>query len=83
MTTKGSLTVTGALIQDVRGLSPPNKQLLKQRGTEGEPANLFRETNKKLITMASVVSRMRQPSDGVVPNSPPVTNIPDAQPQKQ
>jgi len=75
--------VTRASIQDVGGLSPSNKQLLKQRGIEGEPASLFREASKKLITMASVVSQLRQSEDGVVPDSTPVTNISDAQPQKQ
>ncbi|KAF9346759.1 hypothetical protein BGX34_003636 [Mortierella sp. NVP85] len=53
----GSLTVTGASIQDVRGLSPLNKQLLRQRGAKNEPENL-----------ASVVSPVRQPSDGIAPN---------------
>ncbi|KAF9347352.1 hypothetical protein BGX34_003222 [Mortierella sp. NVP85] len=33
--------------------------------------------------MASVISQMRQPSDGVAPDSPPIANISDAQPQKQ
>jgi hypothetical protein len=58
-----SLTVSGALIQDVRGLTSLNQQLLKQRGAKGEPENLFREAGKKVITMASVVSQLRQPSD--------------------
>jgi hypothetical protein len=62
--TNGSLTVTGASIQDVRGLASLSKQLLKQRGAEGEPENLFREAGKKVITMTSVVSQMRQPSGG-------------------
>jgi len=47
--TSGSLTVTGASIQDVRGLVSLNRQLLKQRGAEGEPENLSHETSKKLI----------------------------------
>ncbi|KAK3821637.1 MAG: WD40-repeat-containing domain protein [Benniella sp.] len=66
----GSFTVTGASIQDVQGLTSLNKQLLKQRGAEGEPENLFREASKKLITMASVVSQMRQPSDRMDDQSP-------------
>jgi WD40 repeat protein len=80
----GSLTVTGASIQDVRGLTSLNKQLLKQRGAKDEPENLLREASKKLITMASVVSQMRQPSGGMVPDSSsPITNISDEQPQQQ
>jgi len=81
--TKGCLTVKGASIQDVRGLTSLNKKLLKQRGVVGEPENLFREAGKKLITMASVVSRMRQVSERVVADSPSTTNIPDEQPQQQ
>jgi len=51
--TSGSLTVSGALIQDVRGLSPLNKQLLKQRSAVGEPEKQFCEASETLITMAS------------------------------
>jgi WD40 repeat protein len=80
---KGSLTVTGASIQDVRGLTSLNKQLLKQRGAVGEPEDLFREASKKLITMSSVVSQMRQPSDRMVQGSPSVTKISEEQPQQQ
>ncbi|KAF9358768.1 hypothetical protein BGX34_008773, partial [Mortierella sp. NVP85] len=82
--TKGCLTVKGASIQDVRGLTSLNKKLLKQCGVVGEPENLFREAGKKLITMASVVSRMRQVSERAVAGSPlTTTNIPDEQPQQQ
>jgi hypothetical protein len=56
----GSFTVKGASIQDVRGLASLHKQLLKQRGAVGEPENLFRETGKKLATMTSVVSQLKQ-----------------------
>jgi WD40 repeat protein len=38
-----SLNVNRATIQDVRGLSSVNKQLLRQRGAVGEPANRLRE----------------------------------------
>jgi len=76
--TNGSLTVTGASIQDVRGLASLNRQLLKQRGAEGEPENLFRKTSQNLITMISVVSQMRRPSEGVAQGSfSPFTNISD------
>ncbi|KAF9347507.1 Coronin-7, partial [Mortierella sp. NVP85] len=81
--TNGSLTVTGATIQDVRGLTSLNKQLLGQRGAVGEPENLFRETSKKLITMASVISRTREPSDRMVPDPCSTTNTSDVQPQQQ
>lgn len=40
-------------------------QLLEQRGALGEP--LLRQAAKKLITMASVVSRLKQSSDTVTP----------------
>ncbi|KAF9358566.1 hypothetical protein BGX34_008876 [Mortierella sp. NVP85] len=42
--TRGTFTVAGASIQDVRGLTPLNEQLLKQRGDVGEPENPFRVT---------------------------------------
>jgi len=35
--TNDTLTVTGALIQDARGLSSLNKLLLEQHGIEGKP----------------------------------------------
>ena len=63
-------------MQDVRGLTSLNKQLLKQRGIKGEPANQFHEASKTLITMASV-------ADEVTPDSLPITNISDEQPQQQ
>jgi hypothetical protein len=56
--TNGSLTVTGASIHGVRGLTSLNEQLLKQRGAEGGPENMSRETSKMLITMTPVVSQM-------------------------
>jgi hypothetical protein len=58
--TNGTLTMTGASIQDVRGLTPINKQLLKQRGAIGEPEHAFREAGKKVMTMASVVSKLKK-----------------------
>jgi hypothetical protein len=39
----GKFTVSGTSIQDVRGLTEFDKQLLKQRGAIGEPENLMRE----------------------------------------
>jgi WD40 repeat protein len=64
--TNGRLTVTGASIQDVSGLTQTNKQLLKQRGATGEPEDVFRQANKKVMTMLSVVAKLKQPSDKVV-----------------
>jgi WD40 repeat protein len=65
----GALTVTGASIRGARGLSQPNKKLLKQRGVVGEPEHLFQETSKKIITMASVVSKLKEPSGGSAEDS--------------
>jgi len=59
--TSGVLTVTGSSIQDVRGLSEPNRQLLKQRGANGEPELSLREAGKRVSTMASVVSKLKNP----------------------
>jgi WD40 repeat protein len=57
-----ALNVTNTIIQDVQGLNQLNKQLLKQRGAIGEPANRSREASKKLTDMASVVSKLKSPS---------------------
>ncbi|KAF9348624.1 hypothetical protein BGX34_002329, partial [Mortierella sp. NVP85] len=59
-TTNGRLSVTGASIEDARGLSQLNKQLLRQRGAIGEPGHLLHEVGKKVATMASVVSKLKQ-----------------------
>ena len=68
----GELGVGGASIQGVRGLSQLNEQLLKQRGALGEPYVRLREANKKLISMASVVSTLkRTPSKLVQDPAPP------------
>jgi len=61
--TNGTLIMTGASIQDVQGLTQINKQLLKQRGAVGEPEDVFREASKKVMAMASVVSKLKQSSD--------------------
>jgi len=54
--TNGALTMTGASIHGTRGLSALNKQLLKQRGAIGEPGNLLRESSRRVVSMASVLS---------------------------
>jgi WD40 repeat protein len=58
----GGLTVKRASIQDVRGLSQPNKKLLKQRGATGEPALQLSEVAAKITAMASVISKLEQPT---------------------
>ncbi|KAK3820412.1 MAG: WD40-repeat-containing domain protein [Benniella sp.] len=63
MATNGGLNVRGATIQDAQGLSHLNKQLLEQRGAAGGPAHCLREAGQKLVTMASVVSELKNPSD--------------------
>jgi hypothetical protein len=60
-TTKGELTVKKANVQDVKGLSPLDTRLLKQRGCIGEPMSRLREAGKKLTDMASVISNLRTP----------------------
>ncbi|KAK3828964.1 MAG: WD40-repeat-containing domain protein [Benniella sp.] len=62
-TMTGALNVNDASIQDVRGLSQLNRQLLAQRGAAGEPVHHLREASKKLVTMASAVSKLQTPSD--------------------
>ncbi|KAK3823242.1 MAG: WD40-repeat-containing domain protein [Benniella sp.] len=69
LATNGTLAVTGTSIQDARGLTGTNKQLLKQRGAIGEPEHLLRETSKKLTTMTSVVSKLKESSDGMTQDS--------------
>jgi len=81
--TNGALTMTGASIQDVRGLTQTNKQLLKQRGAIGEPKPVFHEASKKVMTMASVVSKLKQPSDRVVQDPSSNVGIPSEQTNPQ
>jgi WD40 repeat protein len=75
MTTKGALNVKDASIQDVLGLSHPNKQLLMQRGAVGDPVHRLREASKKVITMASAVSRLKTPSDKTEENPVRTTEL--------
>lgn len=56
-----SLVLTGASIERAYGLSNIKTQLMKQRGAVGDPSNERYEASKKLVTMASVVSRFMQP----------------------
>jgi len=78
---KGALTVTGASIQDVQGLTALNKQLLKQRGAIGEPENLLREASKKVVIMASVVSKLKDMSDASAEDPPSIPGLSVEQPE--
>jgi len=71
----GELVLTDTLIQDVHGQSRFNKQLLKQRGAKGEPFDRLRETSKKAMQMASVVSTLKQPPTEVVLESASIDNL--------
>ncbi|KAK3828974.1 MAG: hypothetical protein J3Q66DRAFT_435407 [Benniella sp.] len=75
MTMTGALNVKDTSIQDVLGLSHPNKQLLMQRGAVGDPVHRLREASKKLVTMASAVSRLKTPSDKTEENPVPTTEL--------
>jgi WD40 repeat protein len=74
-TVNGELVLTDTLIQGVRGLSQLNKQLLKQRGAKGEPYDQLREASTKVMQMASVVSALKQPLEGAVPESASTDNL--------
>jgi len=67
----GTLNVTGASIQGVRGLNPSNRTLLGQRGAVGEPVSQLHEANT--IHVASMVSQVRQLSEGMELDSTLVT----------
>ncbi|KAK3806988.1 MAG: WD40-repeat-containing domain protein [Benniella sp.] len=60
--TSGQFAVENACVQDVQGLSYLNRRLLKQGGAVGEPIIRLRETSKKVVSMASVVSKLKSPS---------------------
>jgi WD40 repeat protein len=78
----GGLRVTGASVQGIRGLSQVNKKLLKQRGAEGEPESQLLEASKKVIAMASVMSKLKQ-STGQATLDISNTDLPDEQPGSQ
>ena len=66
----GQLGVEDACVQGVKGLSELDKRLLKQRGATGEPNLLrLRETGKNVMSMVSVISKLKPSSDTTVPNS--------------
>ncbi|KAF9920872.1 hypothetical protein BGZ65_010861, partial [Modicella reniformis] len=68
-TNDGVLDVTDASIQDVRGLSRLNEELLKQRGAGGEPYNRLRASIKKVMVMETVVSKFKQSSNKMLQDS--------------
>jgi hypothetical protein len=65
------LAVTDTIIQDVQGLDQLNEQLLKQRGAVGEPAQRLRDASRKVVSMASVVSKLKADSKTAVEKPPP------------
>ncbi|KAG0201158.1 hypothetical protein BGX31_003874 [Mortierella sp. GBA43] len=69
------LTVTDATIQDVRGLSKLNEQLLKQRGAVGEPVHRRREASKKLTSMASAISKLQSPIHNAEEKPPAAASV--------
>jgi hypothetical protein len=74
--TNDSLTTTGASIQDVQGLTPINTRLLKQRGAIGDPVHILRDASNKLVSMASVLSKLKRSPDRGVQGSHPSTTMP-------
>jgi len=58
----GQLGVEDACVQDVKGLSHIDKRLLKQRGATDGPNYRLREASKKVMSMASVVSKIKSSS---------------------
>jgi len=60
--TNGQLVVHDTCVQDVQGLSNLNRRLLKQRGATGEPNTQLRGASKNVMSMASVVSKLKSSS---------------------
>ncbi|KAF9365292.1 hypothetical protein BGX34_010598 [Mortierella sp. NVP85] len=79
----GKLAMANASIQDASGLSERNKQLLKQRGAEGEPLHRLREARKKLISMASVASELRMSWNRLSVSSPLASDFSFEQPEQR
>jgi hypothetical protein len=75
----GQLTLKDACVHDVQGLNDFNKRLLKQREAIGEPRLRLREASKKVMRMASAVSKFKSsPSDtdalNLSPASPAISS---------
>jgi WD40 repeat protein len=65
-----ALVVTGANIQDADGMSELNNRLLQQRGAAGHPSRRSRDASKKMMTIASVVSKFQKSSDRLLGEQP-------------
>jgi hypothetical protein len=70
----GQLALESACVQDVEGLSDLNRRLLEQRGATGEPSVPLREAGKKVMTMASVVSKLKSLSSNTETLDPSLTS---------
>ncbi|KAI7830225.1 WD40-repeat-containing domain protein [Gamsiella multidivaricata] len=79
-----SLFVSDTSIQNAQGLNRINMRLLEQRGAVGVPIppSSFRETGKKLISMASVASKLKMPSNHSMLDTFPMVSSPAAQSAK-
>jgi len=55
-----ALIVSDVVIQGVKGLSPLNMNLLKQRGARGEPVNRLRETGRRVMSVGALSSKSRK-----------------------
>lgn len=75
--TNGALTVTGASVQDVLGLSPLNKQLLEQRGAVGDPVQPLSEAVK--TAEVAPVATLRKQASRVSMNQAYNTDRPEQQ----
>jgi len=73
-TVNGGLNLEETVMQDIRGLSHLNKQLLEQRGAEGEPSVRLREVAKNVSCMVSVVSNLKQPSTEMALETSSISN---------
>ncbi|KAG0349361.1 hypothetical protein BGZ54_004382, partial [Gamsiella multidivaricata] len=72
-----SLCVSNTVIQNTQGLSRINMRLLEQRGAVGVPIPplSFRETGKKLISMASAASKLKMPSNHSMLDTSPTASL--------
>jgi hypothetical protein len=62
--TNSQLVLEDTCVQDVQGLSDLNRRLLKQRGATGEPNFRLRDASKKVMSMVSVVSKLKSSTSG-------------------
>ena len=83
--TNGSLSVTGASIQDVRGLSPSNLELLRQQGAVKEPEDSSSPSDEQDVDHDDACGTSdKDASEQNGTESPPRSPaIPDGQAQQQ